>query len=199
MAKNASNVRIFGSEDDAVWFQPKGAPKLTEITEEMQNGQFPAPAVEVGYIEEGGIPMSLSTDATSIKAHQGGAKVRVKNTSTERTVQLAMLESNPLTWKIVQGVGDKDRRLLSSGVAEMHVKGSMPTVEGTLYVYAKDDAIEDENDVWYIWEIPLAQVSEREDSTIGVEDVYSFGATMEIIGDLYVYTNDPAILEGLAA
>lgn len=199
MAKNASNVRIFGSEDDSVWFQPKGAPKLSAITQEMQNGQFPAPAVEVGYIESGGIPMTLSTEAQTITAHQGGAKVRVKNTSTSRSVQLLMQESNPLSWKIVQGVGEKDRRLLEPGVAEMHLKGAMPTVEGTLYVYAKDDAIEDEDDVWYIWEIPLAQVSEREDSTISVEDVLMFGATMEIIGDLFVYTNDPAILEGIAA
>ena len=138
-------------------------------------------------------PVALFPSAPTAGPEDGGPAAALVFTSISVTSPEARLVLEPRegVWRLTSPVSAlADRGAVAEVLAELrHATFSAPVSETPT-----DEELER-----YGLKPPLAQVSEREDSTIGVEDVYSFGATMEIIGDLFVYTNDPAILEGLAA
>ena len=95
--KNADNVRIYGGLDDAVWIAPLGTVLPTDLVLEL-----PSPWVELGWLAEDGIPLSMTTDVQSFRGHQGGSLLRRKVVSTEKGISFTALEESLKTRLLIR-------------------------------------------------------------------------------------------------
>jgi hypothetical protein len=184
--KNADNVRIYGGLDDAVWIAPLGTTLPVTLALDL-----PSPWVELGWLSEDGIPLSMTTDVQSFRGHQGGSLIRRKVVSTEKGISFTALEESPVVAKMYYGAADPV--LLSPGVARMDLPESVGAQS-----YAAVVQLTDEDVVKFLC-IERLDLGEREDVAHAGTDITGYGITGAIIGDAYILTNAPAFLEGLTA
>ena len=91
MAKDRTNIRIYGDDASAVWVAPKGTTGPTTLA---------APGVgyvEVGWLSEDGIDFSRDANLAEFNGFQGGAIVRTKKTSVKDTFKFVCLEETATT------------------------------------------------------------------------------------------------------
>ena len=89
-ALDATNIEIYGGDDDVVMVAPIGttAPVgIAEPTAAFQN---------VGWLSEDGISWDDATDKVTITAHQGGVEVIEVTTKATRTFKFQCLEETAL-------------------------------------------------------------------------------------------------------
>lgn len=91
MAKDRTNVRIYGDDASGVWVAPKGSTGPTTLTAPT------TPFVELGWLSEDGVDLDRSEDVSEFKAWQGGTTLRKKVTSVEDTFKFVCLEENAAT------------------------------------------------------------------------------------------------------
>lgn len=88
MAKDRTQVRIYGDLASAVWVAPKGTTGPTTLV---------APGVgynELGWLTEDGVDMDRNESSTSFNAWQGGTLLRKKVTSVEDSFKVICTEEN---------------------------------------------------------------------------------------------------------
>ena len=188
--RNSDNVRIFGDLRDAIWLAPVGTALPTSLEDDL-----PSPWIAVGWLSEDGITYEPSTDVEKFKAHQGGATVRTKVTSTEKTLGFTMLESNPLTRKIYENASDPVT--VSEGVARMDLKESIGVVEFAAVVQNYDET--PTGDVAEFMCIERLAIGERGETTLSNADIRGFEVTGDVLGQSYILTNAPSIVEAAQA
>lgn len=91
MAKDRTNIRIYGDDASAVWVAPKGTTGPTTLA---------APGVgyvEVGWLSEDGIDFDRDANVAEFNGFQGGAIVRTKKTSVKDTFKFVCLEETATT------------------------------------------------------------------------------------------------------
>ena len=91
MVNEASNIEIYGGDEDAVSVGPFPTaipPGLAEL---------PAGMAGVGWLSEDGITWSDSLDKVTITAHQGGVEVIEVTTKIARSFKFQCLETTALT------------------------------------------------------------------------------------------------------
>lgn len=86
MAKDRTNIRIYGDDASAVFVAPKGTTGPTTLA--APAGTF----VELGWLSEDGIELDRNENLVEFNAHQGGALVRAKRTSVKDTFKFVCLE-----------------------------------------------------------------------------------------------------------
>jgi hypothetical protein len=188
VAKNYDNIRVYGDLASEVYLAPKGSTLPTVITEEPA-----APFDPLGWLSDGGINLAVSTEIQKFKGYQGGTTVRVKVTSTEKTISMQALEETPGVTElyfdhgapVVTGTGE-------TAVARIDLPESIGNVERTGIFRFVD------NDVQKWLCAPLVQVTEREEIPHTNADMTIYGFSLEIIGAAYLLTNNPAYLLGAA-
>lgn len=180
MAKNRSNVRVYGDLDSEVFLAPKGSTLPTKLTDPT------APFASVGWLSEDGISLSVSTDAEKFKAWQGGATLRVKVTSTEKTITFQALEETPGVTELYY---DHGAATVESGVARVDLPEGIGTVERAAVFKFVD------GDVTKLLCCELIQITEREELSHQNSEMTAYGFTAEIVGDSYILTDAPAYTE----
>lgn len=81
---NNENVRVVGSMFDAIWVAPLGSadPTITSLDDLMGDAlaeKLEAVGAEnVGWLNEDGIPLSVSANNEEMYGHQGGSLLRSK-------------------------------------------------------------------------------------------------------------------------
>lgn len=190
LARNSDNVRIFGDIRDMVWVAPVGTALPTEITEDL-----PSPWMPIGWLSEDGITYEPSTDVEKFKAHQGGATVRTKVTSTEKTLGFTMLESTPLTRRIYDGASAPV--LTDSGAVRMDLPEAIGIPEFAAVVQNYDAT--PNGDVAEFMCIERLAIGERGEATISNADIRGFEVTGDILGASYILTDAPAMVEAATA
>lgn len=180
MAKNRDNVRVYGDLESEVFLAPKGSTLPEDLTEPT------APFESVGWLSEDGVGLDVATDSTKFKAWQGGATLRVKVTSTEKTITFQALEESPLVTGLFF---DHAEPTVATGVARLDLPEGIGTVERAAVFSFVD------GDVTKFLCCELLQITER--GTVahqnGEMTVYEF--TGEIVGDSYILTDAPAYVE----
>jgi hypothetical protein len=91
MAKDRTNIRIYGDDTSAVYVAPKGTTGPTTLA---------APGVgfvEVGWLSEDGIEVNRDANIAEFNGFQGGAIVRTKKTSVKDTFKFVCLEETATT------------------------------------------------------------------------------------------------------
>ena len=181
MAKDRTNIRMYGDLESEVFLAPKG----TQLPETLDDPS--SPFQSVGWLSEDGVSLEVSTDVTKLKGWQGGSTLRTKVTSTEKTVTFQALEESPFVTALYFGAKEKPE--VSGGVARMDLPSGIGVVEraavlkfvdGTVTKFIVCEAIE---------------ITER--GTLNHQNseatIYEF--TAEIVGDAYVLTNAPSFVE----
>lgn len=188
LTRNSDNVRIFGDLRDAVWAAPVGTTLPVDLTLEL-----PTPWVPFGWLSEDGISYEPSTDVQKIKAHQGGATVRTKVTSTEKTLGFTALESHPLTRKAFDGAKDPVLTATGSGIARLELPEAIGVTEFALVVQSLDES--PTGLVQEFFCIERWAVGERGSATSSNSEVRGFELTGDILGDSYILTDAAAFVE----
>lgn len=185
MAKNRDNVRVYGDLESETYLAPKGSTLPTTMSDPID------PFESMGWLSEDGIDLEVATDSTKFKGWQGGATLRVKVTSTEKTIKFQCLEETPGVTSlyfdhakpVVSGTGP-------TAVAKIDLPEAIGTVERAAVFKFVDGG------VTKLLCCELIQITERGTISHKNDDMTMYEFTAEIVGDAYILTNNPAYLEG---
>ncbi len=184
--KNRDNIRAYSDLDGEIFLAPKGS---TLPTEADGLADPVAPFQSVGWITDAGVEEALSTEVKKSKAWQGGSTVRVRVTSTEKTLKFAAMEETPFVTALYY---DHDAPVVTgtgaSKVARVDLPDAVGTVERAAVVKYVDGG------VTKLHCIPLIQISERGTVVANAEDETIYEFTSDIVGASYWLTNNPAYL-----
>lgn len=174
------NARIWGSDDDYVAFAPPGSADDLTITEIKKTA--PSPFIEVGWLGPDGPGLTPSDEIKKLKGFQGGRVIRTKVTSSETQLKFIALESTINT----VGMALDLRETATTGGVSKSKAGARRVIKKSWIVGQFD------GDIGWLWVIPEGEIGERAEVKLGREDITGWELTVEVIGDYYLYTNDPA-------
>lgn len=186
---NSDNVRVYGSQYDGIWIAPLGTPDPVIATEADLLKDLPSPFVNIGWLNEDGIPLSVSTDVEKFKGHQGAAMVRSKVTSTERSLTIGAIEENPVVTGLFFDHGAPTKAV--EGVARVDFPKGIGTVARKAVVMLND------GDVSKLLVISRIEIGEREDLSHTNSEITGYNMTGDITGEMYMLTNSPAYLDAI--
>lgn len=171
MALDSGNVRV--GVTGVVYVAPLGTTLPTSVAT-TPNAAFR----DVGYISDGGITQSISSDSTDIQAWQNADTVRTLQTSHTVTYQFEFLEVNWLTLDTYFGN-------FSAGASEL----TGEQLVRKSWIIHIDDGTSDMRIV-----IPEAQITERGDTVFVSGDAVKLPITITAYPDdalvkAYIYTS----------
>lgn len=189
MGQNASNVRIYGSDDDAVSLAPTGTALPTTAA---VAGETPVGFLDAGWIHTDGITFGGDTNVERFRGHQGGRVIRVKITESNTTIQWQCLETTALTLGLQLNVKEKTT---AAGLTTATVSSGRKVERRAIVVDTFDaDVLVGEDPLFYRYTAEI-EVAEREEFVIASTDMTGFTFTAEVMGDFNIITNDPAFVD----
>lgn len=180
MTLNAGNARIFGSDLDKVSIAPLGTTLPTGL--DAPGAGF----ADVGWLHSDGIPFTPTDSIEKIRGHQGARVVRTTVTESDLTFQFQCLETTALTLGLQHNI---TASTTATGVTTM-TASSGRQIEARAFVldlYDKDDT-----NIHYRYVIPRGEIGERSEFAHSAADITGYTFNVEIIGEYFIYTNDPA-------
>lgn len=186
MGQNVENVRIFGSDDDAVSLAPYATALPTTAAEA---GTAPTGFVDAGWIHTDGITIGGDTTVERFRGHQGGRVIRVKVTESNTTVQWQCLETTALTLGLQLNIKAKATAL---GLTTATVSSGRKADRRALVVDTFDADVLVAGDPLFYRYAAKVEVAEREQFVLSSADMTGYTFTAEVIGDFTIITNDPA-------
>lgn len=181
---NPDNARIWGSDDDYFAVADRDAEFTVPTT---LTTAAPGPFVEAGWIHPDGFTLTPTDEVAKLRGFQGGRVIRTKVTSSETSITVQLLESTALTLGLALGV---EAEAGGEGIIKKHkLPGSREVVAKQFLVGLFD------GDVKWLLHIPHGEIGEKQEVTLGNEDITGYNLTIEIIGDAFLYTEGD---EGLA-
>lgn len=179
------NARIWGSDDDYVGIAALDA-VFTEPTE--LTATAPTPFDEVGWVHPDGFTLTPTDEVAKLKGFQGGRVIRTKITSSETSFQFQALESKLEVVGLALGVGESKK---TGDITKHTLKGSR-SVESRQFVVGLFDG-----DTKWLLHIPHGDITERQEISLGNEEITAYNLTVEVIGDYYLYTEGDDGMEGV--
>lgn len=182
MFKNvkAENARIFGSDDDSVAIGDSLEALLPEGLEPLGED-----FTEVGWLSDDGIGFAPEDSVDKHHGHQGGRVVRTKMTTSETSFTFQALESKLSHVGLAMSI--KKSETTVEGDATKHTMGGRKVERRPFVVDTYDE------DKHYRWIIPIGEIGERNEFALSSAEITGWEFTVEIIGDFYLVTNDPAM------
>lgn len=182
------NARIYGSDDDAVFDAPLGTAVPAGLATNLDT-EPAAPWADFGWLGEDGLNLNPSDSVTKFRGHQGGKVVRTKMVTSETQLVFRCLETKRQTIDLQFQV--KDRTI--TGVAPNQIArttfGSGRLVISRAFLVRLVDG-----GVTRWFEIPRGEIGERGSLAFKNSEMSVYEYTVEIIGDWYELTNDPAVV-----
>lgn len=175
----AENARIFGSDDDSVAIGSSLEALLPEGLEPLSDD-----FTEVGWLGDEGIGFAPEDSVDKHHGHQGGRVVRTKMTSSETTFTFQALESKISHVGLAMSV--KASETAEGGVTK-HTMGAREVVRRPFVIDTYD------GEFHYRWVVPIGEIGERTEFALSKSDITAWEFNVEIIGDFYLITNDPAM------
>lgn len=189
MVQNASNVRIFGSDNDAVYLAPSGTalPIIAPVAGTTPAGGF----IDAGWIHPDGITFGGDTNVERFRGHQGGRVIRTKITESNTTIAWQCLETTALTLGIQLTVKNKTT---TTGVTTAVVSSGRKIERRAFVIDTWDsDALVGANPLYYRYTGTI-EIGEREEFVIALTDMTGYAFTAEVVGDFNIITNDTAFV-----
>lgn len=188
MAQNADNVRIYGSDDDAVSLAPAGTALPTTAA---VAGTIPVGFEDAGWIHTDGITFGGDTNVERFRGHQGGRVIRVKITESNTTIQWQCLETTALTLGLQLNIRSQETAL---GLTTAVVSSGRKVERRAIVVDTFDaDVLVGADPLFYRYTAEV-EIAEREEFVIASTDMTGFTFTAEVMGDFNIITNDPAFV-----
>lgn len=184
MAKNRNNIRVYGSDNGAVYVANKGT---------IAPNDLGAPAsdwTELGWLSDSGLELEQKADQKSFNAWQGGAIVKVVTSGAERTFTFECLEETAFVLGLAYGgVSFTNTGTGAATVATGTVKGAIKTMEKALII----DTVDSTDGYIKRYRIPVGVIDPSSKVVHKYDDltVYSFSVT--VTGDFDIVSNSPSI------
>lgn len=183
MAKDSSNIRIYGGLGGGAWCAPVGSTGPTTLAEPI------APFEEIGWISDAGVKLEQSADKQEFFAWQGGSLVKVSVSKASRTVTVECLEETATVLGLVHpGL----TFTTTTGVAKGTVPGGISAVEKAWVFDAVDDSTTPAVVKRYV--CPRGAVDPSATVEHKFDDMTIYQLKISIIGDFDIITNSPAIV-----
>ena len=178
MAKNISNIHIYGDEAGGVWVAPKGTTGPVDLTAP------PVGFAEVGWISEDGISEEASLNANTFRAWQGAKIVKRKISENDRTFSFQALEENA----VVRGLKYRGQQaVVTGGVATTTVKDQTAN-DDRAWIFDMVDGTVTKRFVVPAGSYELSGTTQYTNSDLTVHEF-----TVTPIGDYFEITNNPAL------
>lgn len=187
--KNLDNIKIYGSEDSAVFFAFKGATGL--VLPQSLDDEIPDAFHDVGWISDSGVEIGVNVESGEIKAWQGGTSVAFPVTGSSKTYGFTAMEDTPLVARMFYGASEPVAA--GSGAARVNLPGAIGSVEGAAIVKAVA------NDVVKYYVQPLVSITDRSNVAHTSSDPSTHQMTLAARGDGYIITNHPAYVAAVQA
>lgn len=188
-ATNIDNVRVYGSQYDAIYVADIGTPdpEFTSAADLLKplEGKY----TNIGWLNEDGIPLAVSTDVEKFKAHQGAAMVRSKVTATERSLTIGAIEESPIVTGMFFDHGAPTK--VGTDLARVDFPKGIGTVAKKAIVILND------GDVSKALVISRLEIGEREDISHTNSELTGYTMTGDITGEMYMLTNSKAYLDAV--
>lgn len=185
MPKNVDNIRVYGDLASEVFLAPKGTPLPTAMTTDPI-----APWDALGWVSEDGVNLSVSTDVEKFKGWQGGATLRTKVTSVEKTFSVTALEETPgvseMYWGHAKVTAAMTTGTAPNKVTKIDLPEGIGTIERACVIKFVDGGVQK----WLC--CSNVQVSDRGEAPHTNSDMTAYEFTFDIIGTSYILTNAPA-------
>lgn len=188
MPKNIDNIKIYGSEDSAVYFAFKGAENL--LLPQNLDDEISAAFEDLGWISEDGVDVGINVSAGEIKAWQGGTSVLFPVTGSSRTFGVGAMEDTPLVARMFYGAGKPTKA--GENAARVDIPGAIPSVEGAAIIKAVA------GDIIKFYVQPLVSITDRSNVSHKSTDPAVHQMTLAARGPGYILTNHPAYLAAVA-
>lgn len=171
-ALDATNIEIYGGDDDAVMVAPLGTTAPVGIAAPT------APFKNVGWLSDDGISWDDATDKVTITAHQGGVEVIEVTTKVTRTFKFQCLEETAL-------------------VLGLRYPGFTPVQVGTEQVYGGEvpTPVTDRR-VWIIDTYSISNPGHRVRKVVPIGQVSTVGTMVMKRGEVTVYEFEVKVMEG---
>lgn len=185
MAKNADNIRVYGDLSSEVFLGPKGTVLPTVITADPTT-----PFWGTGWLSDDGINLSVSTDVEKFKGWQGGATLRTKVTSVEKSFTMTALEETPGVSEMYWGHAPVTAAMVTGTAPNKVAKIDLPEGIGTIERAAVIRFVDAGVSKWLC--CSNVQLSDRGEVSHTNSDMTAYEFTFDIIGASYLLTNAPA-------
>lgn len=186
--KTNTNVRIYGSPDDALFIGPPGSTLPIEPTE-APGALF----VPIGWLSEDGVPLNVSANVEKYPGHQGGAVMRTKVTGSEKNLSFTAEEESPVVTQLFFDHGTPTAT--PGGNARIDLPEAIGTVRVSAIAYFRDGGLDGPRKMICI---PVLEITDRESVPHSGSAVSAYGMTGEIIGaGAYILTDAAAYVEAL--
>lgn len=116
MAKTATNARVYGGEDSAVFVAPTGTTAPTDPTSDPD-----VAFVEVGWLSDNGVTENRSVNATQVYAMQNSSLIRTVKSQDTATFAFEALEENAVVLGLAR---PGSTATTTTGVTHTSVKAS---------------------------------------------------------------------------
>ena len=178
MTVNSENVRIYGSDLDAIWLAPVGTTLPTTIDAAPGAG-----FEDVGWLGEDGITESATGSVEKKRGHQGNGVMRTRISEPGTTIAFVAEETKAQT----QGLRYHEKTVdtATTGVRKV-TRGPGQKVTRRAAVIDFFDA--DDTTIKERWIIPVLEIGPGGDKVANNADVSAFPFSGEIIGDYDVLT-----------
>ena len=185
MPKNIDDIRIYGDLVSEVYLGPKGTTLPIALTTD------PAiPFLSLGWISDDGVNLQVSTDVEKFKGWQGGATLRTKVTSVEKTFSVTALQESPAVSEMYWGHATVTAAMTSGTAPNKVTKIDLPEGIGTIERAAVIKFVDGGVQKWLC--CTNVQVSDRGEAPHTNTDVTAYEFTFDIIGASYILTNAPS-------
>lgn len=187
MTKNNDNIRVYGDLTSEVFLAAKGTVLPTTLTGD------PTGFKGLGWVSEDGVNLSVSTDVEKFKGWQGGATLRTKVTSVEKTFSVTALEEAPAVTELYWGHAPVTPANVTGTGANKVAKIDLPQGIGTVERAAVIRFVDGGVQKWLC--CTNVQVSDRGEVPHTNSDMTAYEFTFDIVGESYILTNAPAFTE----
>lgn len=178
---NNANVRVYGSMFDAIWWAPLTAEfPVIETVEDLLK-DFPEPWVNIGWLNEDGIPLQVSANIEEMNGHQGGTMLRTKVTQTKKGFQIGALEEAPQVTSLFFDHGTPVAH--GTGLARVELPKGIGTVAGKSMIITADD------DIVKVVRSTRTEIGEREDVSHTNSAISGYTMSAAMVGETDIITN----------
>lgn len=190
--RDSDNAHAWGDDETDVWVGRNALgvdvdlPRSSDDLEKFVNDHLP-----MGWLEESGVPISLSAESNDFKAMQGSTIIKTKITGVDKTFTMGCLEEVARVTELWWDHGKPQK--VKEGEALIDLPASLKTINCWAILKFVD------GDYWKIYVFPSCDITERGELAHSNTDLTAYQFTFKIKKAGWMLTNNPAYLEETGA
>jgi len=185
MAKNNTNIQIYGGDAGAIWTAPKGTTAPTDLAVPT------TPWAELGWISDNGLDLEQKADKKKFYAWQGGTVVKISISKAERMFTFECLEETAIT----MGLAYPGTTFTTTGTGAARV--AKTTVPGGIFAVRKAfvfDTFSSDGTVQTRYNVPDGNIDPNNKVIHKFDDLTVYSFVVDVLGGFDIVSNSPGVV-----